>query len=546
MERPSKATSSAIDFLLFAALFFAALKNTFFVEYFRDIRLWDESIYLYRGTTWLKNWPMSKGAIYSVWYGLLSLVIKNRLSLYYFNYQLLIALSTSVLYCFSRTVGLVPILALFASWIYLLSAIPLFHPHAPLFLLAMILCLLAIASKIKAEKNLWLIFSSTSLLLMFVRLEYSVTFLLAWVLLARAVLKSPYPVLMSSGRLILPLGLFFTLCALLGNPFDKREAWLAFGQHFARYYLGRYPLDISPWHDFQIVMASTFGQADTIWAAAQQNPSEFMGHVWNNIESYPRQFFSLLFLHKISNNQASYPLAPLIVSSSVLMLIYLISKRIRIGFTARALQMGVLVLLPSFLTAVIFGPDEYYLNIQAVAVLLLPFWLLSRILSECEIPLGSRLIPSALIGAAVFFLTPFRGNHQLFWPSPPWHLIEQPSEMPVRNVIDRIKSLGIQERVNMLEMAGGYAWYLPANYSFVIASRKDGPFNQYILKQKVNMILVTRPMLLSSKYSGDPEFLDFLKRFQEEGFVQIDIPVAGTQLYVKKSLMPSEAFSARR
>jgi hypothetical protein len=149
--------------------------------------------------------------------------------------------------------------------------------------------------------------------------------------------------------------------------------------------------------------------------------------------------------------------------------------------------------------------------------------LISSQKSNSEGPPNQTLL---LIGLVTLTVTPYiAGSHRSTKPQ------------PILKTIEYIESLQIEEQVFMLEVEGGYDYYLDSNYSRVFNETRDTGFFQYMEDKSINMIVITEALKDDTRFRDDPEWQDFLDHYQEYGFEHRDIPKTGRELLIHGDLL---------
>jgi hypothetical protein len=131
-----------------------------------------------------------------------------------------------------------------------------------------------------------------------------------------------------------------------------------------------------------------------------------------------------------------------------------------------------------------------------------------------------------LIGLLTLTVTPYiAGSHRSTKPQ------------PILKTIEYVESLQIKDQVYMLEVEGGYDYYLDDNYSRVFdESRKTG-FYQYLDDKKINMIVLTDALKDDTRFRDDPEWQEFLDDYESFGFELRDIPQTAREILIHKELL---------
>jgi hypothetical protein len=108
---------------------------------------------------------------------------------------------------------------------------------------------------------------------------------------------------------------------------------------------------------------------------------------------------------------------------------------------------------------------------------------------------------------------------------------------PILNTIEYVESLQIDDPVFMLEVEGGYDYYLDANYSRVFHESRSTGFYQYLQDNSINMIVITEALKDDTRFRGDPEWQEFLDNYKSFGFELRDIPKTAREILIHKELL---------
>ncbi len=104
--------------------------------------------------------------------------------------------------------------------------------------------------------------------------------------------------------------------------------------------------------------------------------------------------------------------------------------------------------------------------------------------------------------------------------------------------LNLIGSLGISNHVNLLELEGGFAKYLGDNYHWVIAYNKDASYKDFFIKEKINMIYVSKSLVNDTRFINDVGWKDFLNHYRDHGFERINVPETDNFILVASNILP--------
>jgi len=169
----------------------------------------------------------------------------------------------------------------------------------------------------------------------------------------------------------------------------------------------------------------------------------------------------------------------------------------------------VATLVPSVISVVLIFPEIHYLivifTLAGAACLVLLF----RNADHSERPGFPSLAALLLIPAMT--LQPLATS---------W----QANPDPNLRTVQALRSLGVIGEVQMLEAEGGLATYVGRNFHFVAEYEKKEPFNEFLKKRSINMIIVSSALRESTRLAKDPEWISFIEDPSRHGFTSLEIP----------------------
>jgi len=540
------------DIILFCFLIMASMKFVSSIETSMDIGLADESYFLHNGVKLIENGlPSAQWApLYAIWYYLLSSLEKDTINLFYLNYKILIFLTTLALYICLRRIKVNPYVSIISSFFYLISVIPQLFVHCLLFALLILLLFLIFTTFARSEEEHHFLLGIGILLLSLVRPEYFISFLLFCLVFLYFILQKIKAGLIkyNSGLLIMFSfsAIVFLQLYFFGNPLHGDRSWLAFGMNFSRNFVRWHNLSINPWSNWEQITKSVFGDANSIISAATSNSKEFFRHILYNAVGYIKNLIDMP-LSALQN------LIPVILNKLIrrtellfiiIIIIHLLRKRHDIKKISdnkvirHFLLIFVVISIPVMLTALIMTPNYHYLTIQAVIFIIFFSYLISKSITSYTEKKQTRLLTSFLLGVLIFLLTPNRFNGWDIMPMPKMEgKIGLQMKQQDLKTIKFIRALNITEKVNMLEAARGYFVYLGDNYKMITESEKKEKFDNFILNNKVNMIVSDKTLEQDTRFIDDSEFKSFLEKPDRLGFTKIKIPNTEKYLFVKNILL---------
>jgi hypothetical protein len=257
-----------------------------------DIRQHDETIYMMRG---LKlRLKVDYGPLYSLWYYFMHFIVKNKIYLYDVNYIILTIIPACLFYLLYRKFNVNYFISILLATFFLVSNNNFWSwPKVSSFALCIIIPGLILVKKTKSTYNIVYLLISITLLLSYIRPEFTLSLILSWLFFPFILYKSKsllkckdYIVLVL--LIVLILAFFFSF----GNPLSSERARLAFGQHFSLNYKGWHAQElnkINTWDSaiFLNIPKKIFGKPfPSVFGAFKANPYMFSRHVCTNIDNF--------------------------------------------------------------------------------------------------------------------------------------------------------------------------------------------------------------------------------------------------------------------
>lgn len=532
---PRRLVDHLPDLLLLGALLVAGLRFLAPIERLMDLNLYDESIYLYNGATLLRNGlPTPDWApLYAVWYFGLSLIQPDRIALYFVNYRLLCLLLPLLLYLTLRRYRVPPAPAAICAFLLLIAeANSAMWPRVSHFALLIILGSLLAAGAARSRTSALALAGFGALLAAYARPELS----LAAALIALATLatlarsaaarrSANWPLL--GGLALAALALIAGLRPPIG---DGYRSFAAFSQHFSLNWVGWTGSTLSPWTNAPAIMATAFGDAQSIGGAMLAGPDLFTRHLLSNAARFPQTLFELFFLHANLLLPAGWQAA-----EGWLLLLLSLGCALVAGWRGRGLLRERLraltplwITLGSYLpglliTTLVIYPRNHYMLILGMILLvgaMAPFGHPARPLTPRGLLIGLTL------AAAMIIFTPRAETVLTF-----------PETKATINTIRFIASLQIAAPVQLLEAEGGYHIYLGDQFSRVAEYEKNGGFSQFAAERRINMIVVSNALRNDSRLRDDPAWQRLLADPAAQGYAQLAIPTTERLLLVEQGLL---------
>lgn len=523
-----------------------------------DIKLFDESTYLFRGAQLAKNGlPEAENApLYAVWYFLLSLRRPDRIKLYYSNYRLLSIFLPIVFYLVLRrnkkSLYATIVLTLF---ILISNANLRVWPKVNNFALLVILASFFLASFVKGFTAQMALFSLGGLMGSYIRPElFAVYGLLSLVYLGSFCVQLIKKKRISgiNWTLLFIWILISSACLIfVGLPAGGTERLnLAFAQHFSLHWVEWNQLSLDGWTDYPTIMQQAFGSAEGPWQALQNNPGLFAKHVLTNTKMVVPTFWNIFFDHTPILLLPWDRLKEMIILAVVVSgyLIYSLwpknffslwrieqskkqSRNILKHFAeiwkANAVQTPALLVacagyvLISPLSILMIWPRGHYIFLFGmIFILILALLAIPRV---DKISFKQALICGVfLLAATPSFVPPEIGTTRL----------------NTRNALEFLNSLEIKGDVIMLDADGGYEYYI-TKYPVqrIRQETKSGNFDAFLAEYGINMIVLSPAFLSLDRYEYDEEWVNFLSTYSTAGFERIDIPESDRWILISTDLL---------
>jgi hypothetical protein len=530
-----KLSSAKADVLVIAVILLAGLKFTFGLEHALDIGLYDESNYLYSGLQLTTvGFPIGEGApLYAVWYFLLSLFERSRIGLYYLNFKLMTILPAVLIYILLRRNRVSITASGIVSLFFLVSQANLpVWPKPSHFALSLALIVLIAVSSIRSLLWAALVAAIGGLLIAYVRLEYFLVYLLSSVLFIGSLIMGwrklkPLTIV----GLVAIVSISVLLLGTLGSPISTGKSVHVFGQHFSLNWVSWTGSNLNPWTDWEEIVNQNFGYVPSVWAALLHNPAAFLKHIAWNCLGLARRLPVLFFSH----SNIIFPAGRFFKIAEALVLIGLCGgyifwtrKSWKGNFKSNLSQYRVFLiivamyLIPGFVSAIIIYPRDHYLLLPGVLIAVTITSFVAKQTSGQEQSNYKRLL---LYSVLVIALTPCFADQTNF-------------KQENLETILFLKTLGIQERVNVLEAEGGYGIYVGDNYHRVAEYDKKTSFNQFLADRNIGMIVITDHLKNDTRFRNDKEWEFFLSNYASKGYREIDIPHTERKLIVRSDLLP--------
>jgi hypothetical protein len=526
------------DLFIVIVLWTAGSKYVHGLERILDVRLYDESNYLWGGLTLFNDISVAgtvaeKTHLYSFWYYLLSLAEPDRISLYYFNYKVLTVLLPITLYLVLRRYKVNILISTIISFFFLISVANLgVWPKVGHFASIIVFSSFILASFAKSQSMRFAIISMSALLSAYARPEFFIVFSFFFFLFIYSIFIEfkTHPrrifAILTGGLLITGL-----LILQLGLPVAGTRSFGAFAQHFSLNWI-RWTnnQDLSNWTDWEFIINKNFGDSHSLTEAFFINPQIFMKHILSNSIQFPESLLKQIFIHaNIILPATSKNLEAIMLLGLFLLSVFLFKTRSRIPFTNRIkankeiLLYSSAYLIVSMISILIIYPRDHYLLLPGILITVM----ITTLFAQEDTPsvsLDYKIV--LLVGIIMIFITPSFTS-----------LIGSAGTKTNVETISFIESLNIKDEVFLLEANGGFHIYLGNNFHRVASHDKNSNFNDFMEMRNINAVIVTNGMLNDFRYREDREWAFFLNNYQSLGFEKFDIPDTNMQLIIENNLI---------
>lgn len=504
---------------------------TYGLEQVLDIKLYDESLYLWHGVTLSTNGLAARAPLYTIWYYLLSLLNPDRIELYYLNHKILNLLPALLLYVFLRVQRVRVLVAVCAACLLVVSQgnLPTW-PKVSHFALSILLGGLTIASLVTSPTLIFGILSLTALVASYIRPEYFLAFLIFAFIscLIKFRQKQTNPQYIS---LFIVATIAVLLLVTLGLPMGRESgrSFLAFQQHFSLNWVQWTQSDLNPWTNSRQIIHKCFGNSDSTIRCALYNPALMTKHVLSNLLSFPQKAITFLLYparHDVENFRYFKLLIVhmlLLIAMGILALgkFRLVTIKSTWPLVSTTVVATTILAVPPLLSSALIYPRDHYL-LLLVVLFFASFLILAR---DCNLqPKRGVLLLILLFGALFLLQTPVR--------------FKPPERMNIVRAIDFLDSLSVHQNVHLLEAEGGLNCYLSTNWSRVAEYEKSESFRAFMKRRNINAVMLTDRLMNDSRLRSDSEWLDFISKPQDWGFDKIAVP--GTpwqQLLIQHELL---------
>ncbi len=538
--------ATGIELFYITVVVLACVKMVYALSDTVDLQLYDETAYLRQGSRFQISSLFTDGALYLVWYKLLSYLVTDAITLYYLNYTLLLCLNPLLIYILLRKMGKSAIIGALFSILFLISAVNMTaNPFITRYALALILCILIGVRAVKNKKAKYLVALCGISLLVYTRPEYILSLFIfaaaSVIYLVKRYRQTRKPALVYLVLLTVALSLFILV---LKNPAGSKRSVIAFGQHYAVHMHNRGKISEDPNTHWEKIMDRKFKTHTSIARAFINNPSEMLRHVAANIKDIPYQAMQLFFPYPIENKLIK---KILIVTAGILFILLMIraakkrkkdrhaAGRVHPAFPGNLSDDGIfyiilfVLMIPPVISVCLIYPREHYLLVVYAILILIAAKNAPRIQVDSKIAWVQY--------AAILFI--------FYWI--PWHAtgavglnpghVESIHNKTCTNVgkIKFIRSMQGENPIVYLGYGGSIEPYVK-NLKYVDKHSKDVPFNEFIQREGIDMIQVDQGMLKDPRFAADREFLEFTAKIPGNDWQRVEMPHCAGYMAVKRKI----------
>jgi hypothetical protein len=529
----------AIELFYVLVIALVCLKLSYAISAGMDILFHDESIYLDKGNNFISNYLFTDGFIYYGWYKLLSFFVTDTITLYYFNYIVLLSINPFLIYILLRKMKQGRFISAVFSILFLISTVNVIAwPLITRFALVLILGAFILIFSVKDRKIKYLIALLGFSLLVYTRPEYILSLL---IFSAAAIIYLLYNYSKSLKRVLL-LGVLLTLflnifIVFIRNPARANRSVMAFGQHYGVHLYNKGKILEDPNTNWRKIMKKKFHTDQSIIQAFLNNPGEMTNHVLANIRDIPYQAMQLFFPYNIKNKLIKKILLIIAVTLFILLLIIAFKKIKGSSFFHSEYVdeiifywLSILIVIPILISVCLIYPREHYLLVM-FAILL--------ITAAMNVP--------AIPGNWKFkWILPLIILLVLYWV--PWQASGDSGLLPGKIVsihhnqctnLGKIKftrNIKTNAKIVFLGSGGSMEPYIP-NFKYIDKHSKDIPFNRYVERENINMIEVNNSLTNDPRFISDKDFNIFISGIPGNDWLKIKIPRCKGYLAVKRNIL---------
>ena len=487
-----------------------------------DLGLYDETAYLQRGldipTRGLPSADMAP--VYALWYWMLSLFTNDPSTLYFTNYGVTMVLFPLMFFGFLRGAGT----GRAASLIVALCMIPTTlnvqnWPRVSIVALIILLAAIWAGSRIRDRDRSFAATILITLIATFLRPEFLLSVVLLLCIWLYVFIRGRTRPTAGQGVTVLVtlicMGLLFWC---FGDPLAKGRSMIAFGQHYALNWVKANGSGLDPWTNWEQIVASDLGHAQTFSQAFVNAPGKVLWHIGMNVSGVLSGAAKLVLPAGTRAGRFTIPL--LAITLLVILLLNKNTLRLRLTLLKRPIAMILAMSAPPLASVLLIHPREHYL--------LFPVCFFLALLIAAAYPRAARtsfswpgMLPLLML-VAVFFSV---------------QVAQERSTAPVLNTVQAINALNVIADIDLLDADGGYGVYLNKPSRRHIAQEKTTGFAALLKERSIDLIVASPRLMNDQRYRGDPEWEQFFSGAYAPAFRRVPVPGTETTLFVAEKAL---------
>ncbi len=529
------------DVVWLSALLLCGLKFTHHLPQIIDYPISDEGAYLQDGLDIpLKGVkPVYWGSLYNIWYYIGSLLIPDKIMLYYAHLRLLTIGIPFLLYILLRIIGISPAVSFTSAFLYLLSFgnLYIFHKgnHTALFLM---LVVLVCGYRLHHKIHFWLLAAMAILMSAFIRPELFMAFWLAISVYVFLILKSN---LIKIKKLIIVITILLSTFYLSRLMFaHQNRSFYTFQSNFPVNWVKWTNSNLDPDQNNSLLFKQAFGNATTIGQAFESNPSLFFKNILWNIRGMGENYIKLGLTHfniLLPATRRSFTFIEGMIFTLILLVLTWKAHRknkdlvLKIKENARWFLFSCFLGVPCLITNMLFYPRYNYIMLPVfLTFLLFPILFLKNPEKTLSY---SKMIGIILL---LFALTPSPtlGNNWYFAP------VERNNNFdktPVKNCVEAINALPLKYSVVSFIAEKATFQYTSKLINGVSIFHDGISVEEFIRANKIELVVVSNLLLTNNMVNEIVGFPSFIAHPEAYSFKQLPIRNTTTYLLVSQSAL---------
>ncbi len=528
------------DLLWIAAIVCCGLKFTQHIPEIIDYPISDEGSYLQDGLDIPANGvkPLYWGSLYNVWYYIGSLLIPNKIALFYAHVKFITVGLPFLFYILLRQIGRSSVVSFSAAFLYLISFgnLFVFHKgnHTALFLM-----LLIIVCGYRWHKmiHFWLLIAISILLSAFIRPELFIAFYLAIAWYIYLLLKSN----LSQPKKYLIIGiLLFSSFYFSRIMFaDQDRSLYTFRQNFSMNWVNWNNLAIDPDQNNEMLFHQAFGDAKSISQAFKCNPGLFIKHLVWNIKNFGQNYIKLGVTHFnifLPDTKRTYTLLEGLLTMLIIALTAFMANRKTQKITnsikanRRWLWLSFFLFIPSMITNILFYPRFNFI--------VLPLFLTYMIIPIVFFQTVRFDFSKLKIGIIILFLylitpSPSFGNNWYFSPAGRGNL----NKTPIKLCVEKIESLPLKHACVSFIAEKAIYQYSTRLINGVSIYHDGISIQDFIGQNRLELLVVSKTLLSNNIVNGIVGFHNFISHPELLNFRKVEIANSDVYLLVSEEAL---------